>query len=125
MAHELEWEAADIDRLTVNIPARSKVDAVRALLNERGRQLSGVENGTAALEEAEAAVVEFQQRLDSMGTPVDVSKLAVIINVTREMGDVAARISTAEGEAQQAQDAVERQLISLRPQIKMKKPWLP
>jgi uncharacterized protein YhaN len=51
-----------------------------------------------------------------MGVPVDVSKLAAIINVTRVIGDIAARISSTEDEAQDAQAAVQRHLKSLKPQ---------
>jgi len=117
LAGELEWQAVDIDQLVAGIPARSKVAAVRALLNQRGSQLSAVESGTTALDEAEIRVAELKLQLDGMGAPVDVSKLTVIINVTREIGDIAARINSTEGESQDAQAAVLRHLTSLKPQI--------
>lgn len=117
LAGELEWEVGDIDQLVARIPPRSKMAAVRALLNRRGGQISAVESGTAALEEAEARVSDLRQQLDGMGAPVDVSKLAAIINATREVGDIAARISGTESEVQAAQAAIQRHLRVLKPQV--------
>jgi uncharacterized protein YhaN len=117
LAGELEWEAGDIGQLVARIPPRSKVAAVRALLNRRGGQISAVESGAAALEESEARVSDLRQQLDGMGAPVDVSKLAAIIDATREVGDIASRISGAESEVQDAQAAIQRHLRLLKPQV--------
>jgi uncharacterized protein YhaN len=118
LAEELEWDAGDIDRLVAGIPARAKVAAVRALLNERGGLLSAVGSGTSALEEAEAKLGEIREGLAGMGAvPADVSTLAALVSATRSMGDIAGRISAAENDAREAQTAVERTLKSLTPPV--------
>lgn len=117
LAGELEWEAVDNDQLVARIPARSKVAAVRTLLNRRGEQLSAAENAQGALEEAKARLVEIKQQVGDMGVPVDVSTLAAVIKATRDMGDIDSRVSAAEGEAQDAQAAIERRLRLLKPAV--------
>lgn len=117
LAEELEWDASDIDRLVAAIPARAKVAAIRALLNRRSGLLSAVDSRTAALEEAETELAEIRQKLDLVGAPVDLSKLAATVSATRATGDIAARINNTEDEAKIAQAAVERSLKSLRPPI--------
>ena len=117
LASELEWEAGDIDQLVARIPARSKLAAVRTLLNRRGERVSAVESTKVALEEAEAMVAELRQQLDDMGVPVDVSMLAAVVRATREIGDIGSRVSTIEGEAQATQAAIERCLRLLKPAV--------
>ena len=117
LAGELEWEASDIDVLVDRIPARSKLATVRTLLTRRGERISAVDSTTVALDEAEALVADLRQQLDDMGVSVDVSLLAAVIKATREMGDIASRGSTMEGEAKVTQAAIERRLRLLKPVV--------
>lgn len=117
LAIELEWEAGDIGVLVARIPARSKLAAVRTLLNQRGERDSAVESAKGAAEEAEAMVAELRQQLDDMGLPVDVSMLAAVVTGTRATGDIGSRAGTIEGEAQDTQAAIERHLRLLKPVV--------
>ena len=60
--------------------------------------MSGVTNATAAIDEVAGQIADVQQELDGMGALVDVSKLAAVVKATRESGDIASRIKTAETE---------------------------
>jgi len=117
LAEELEWKAAAVETLVKQIPPRTKVTVLRTLLSSRGERASGVTNAKAAVDELAGQIADMQQELDGMGAPVDVSKLAAVIKVTRESGDVAARIKTAETESREAKAAIERRLKSLKPLI--------
>lgn len=117
LAGELEWETANIDQLVARIPARSKVAGVRTLLNRRGELLSGEETARAALEETEARLGEITEQIAEMGAPVDGSMLAAVIRAARESGDISSQIKGAEGEAQEAQAAIQRHLRSLKPEV--------
>lgn len=117
LAAELEWEAEDLDRLLARLPARSKVTTVRTLLSRRGALFSTTQSAQQALEEAERRSGEAAQQLAAMGSPVDVSKLAALLEATRESGGLAARIKVAESEIREAQAAIQRQLRLLRPEV--------
>ena len=117
LAEELEWKADAIETLVKQIPPRTKVTVLRTLLSSRGERASGVTNAKAAVDELAGQIADVQQELDGMGAPVDVSKLAAVVKATRESGDIASRIKTAETESREAKAAIERRLKSLKPLI--------
>jgi uncharacterized protein YhaN len=117
LAEELEWNADEVETMVKRIPPRAKVTVLRTLLSTRGERASGVTNAKTAVDELEGQITDVQQELDGTGAPVDVSKLAAVVKATRESGDIAARIQTAETETQEAKAAIERRLKSLKPLI--------
>ena len=117
LAEELEWKADEVETLVKRIPPRTKVAVLRTLLSSRGERASGVTNAKAAVDELAGQIADVQQELDGMGAPVDVSKLAAVVKATRESGDIASRIKTAETESREAKAAIERRLKSLKPLI--------
>ena len=117
LARELEWEAVDIETLVKRIPPRAKVTVLRTLLSSRGERASSLTNAKAAVDELAGQIFDGQQEIDSMGAPVDVSKLAVIVKATREGGDIASRIKVAETEIREAKLAIQRHLKSLKPPV--------
>lgn len=117
LASELEWDAGHVERLIGRIPARAKVSTVRTLLNRRGESFSAVENAKAAAEEAAAKAGELQQQREDHGAPTDVSKLVAITRATRDMGDLAAQISTAAAEVEEAEADLQRLIESMRPTL--------
>jgi uncharacterized protein YhaN len=117
LAEELEWNADDIGTLVKRIPPRAKVTVLRTLLSSRGERASGTSNAKVAVDELEDQIADVQQELDGMGAPVDVSTLAAVVKATRESGDIASRIKTAETETREAKAAIERRLKSLKPLI--------
>lgn len=117
LAEELEWNADDIEPMVKRIPPRAKVTVLRTLLSTRGERASGVTNAKAAVDELEGQIADMQQELEGMGPPVDVSKLAAVVKATRESGDIAARLNTAEIENREAKAAIDRRLKSLKPLV--------
>ena len=115
LAEELEWKADRVETLVEQIPPRTKVAALRALLSSRGERVSGVANTKGAAAELAGQIADAQQEIDGMGAPVDVSKLAAVVKATRESGDITSRIKTAETESREAKAAIQRRLKSLRP----------
>ena len=117
MPEELEWKADAVETLVKRIPPRTKVTVLRTLLSSRGERASGVTNAKSAVDELAGQIADVQQEIDGMGAPVDVSKLAAVVKATREGGDIASRIKTAETESREAKAAIERRLKSLKPLI--------
>ena len=117
LAEELGWKGDDIDTLVKRIPPRAKVNVLRALLSSRGERLSSVRNVKTATDELASQIADLQQELDGAGAAVDVSKLAAILRATRDSGDTASRIKTAELEGREAKAAIQRLLKPLRPAI--------
>jgi uncharacterized protein YhaN len=117
LAGELEWKADEVETLVERIPPRTKVTVLRTLLSSRGERASGVTNAKTAVVELAGQIADLQQEIDGMGAPVDVSKLAAVVKATREGGDIASRIKTAETESREAKAAIERRLKSLKPLI--------
>ena len=115
LAEEPEWKADEVETLVKQIPPRTKVTVLRTLLSSRGERASGVTNAKAAVDELAGQIADMQQELDGMGAPVDVSKLAAVVKATRENGDIASRIKTAETESREVKAAIERRLKSLKP----------
>jgi uncharacterized protein YhaN len=117
LAAELEWDTSDIDRLLARLPARSKVASVRMFLGRRGELLSGTENAWNAMEEAEARLGDAEQMIAEMGSLVDMSRLAAVVQAVRESGDITSRIKVGEGEIKDAEAAIHQRLKSLRPEV--------
>ena len=117
LAEELAWKAEDVETLLRRILPRTKVTILRTLLSSRGERTSGVANARAAVGELAGQIADLQQELDSMGAPVDVSKLAAVVKAARESGDIASQIRNAETESREAKAAIDRQLKSLKPRI--------
>ena len=121
LATELGWQEKEASELIAQIPARTSLGAVRALLGRRGKLTSDVENKTVTLEEAEAEQVDLQERLEAMGVTVDVSRLEAIIRTVRESGDITGRLRSAEQHVKDAQERIVRLLSSLHPGLPSEK----
>ena len=121
LATELGWQAKETGELIAQIPARTSLGVVRALLGRRGKLTSDVENKTVTLEEAAAEHAELQERLDAMGAMVDVSRLEAVIRTVRESGDVTGRLRSADQHVKDAQERVVRLLSSLHPGLPSEK----
>lgn len=117
LAAELEWEAADVDRVLSRLPTRARSAAARALISSRGGLLSGLENARKAVEEAETRLAEVVQGLAELGTPADVSRLAAAVEATRAGGDVGSRIRAVESEIRDLDAAIHRHLALLKPEV--------
>ena len=117
LAAELEWKTDDTDQLIARIPARAKVASVRTLLNRRGEQLAAVDNAKATLGEADEWFTGLAAQIEKLGAPIDISKLAAVIQATRDMGDFEARVATADRDVQDAKAASQRRLKSLNPKV--------
>jgi len=117
LATELEWDADDVDQLIGRIPARAKVSTVRTLLNRRGERLSAVESAETASEEAAGKASDLQRQLEAQDAPADVSTLTAVTKATRDIGDLAARISTGEADIEHAQADFDRLFASLKPAL--------
>ena len=121
LATELGWQEKEASELIAQIPARTSLGAVRALLGRRGKLTSDVENKTVTLEEADAEQVDLQERLEAMGVTVDVSRLEAIIRTVRESGDITGRLRSADQHVKDAQERVVRLLSSLHPSLPSEK----
>jgi uncharacterized protein YhaN len=116
LAGELEW-SGDIDQSIARIPAKAKVAVLRGLLNRRGAQSGAVENAKGAVAEAEEKFGEIAADLEALGALTDVSKLALVIKATRELGDFAGQIANSKREEQEARTAIGRAQKTLRPAV--------
>ena len=121
LATELGWQAKEAGELIAQIPARTSLGVVRALLGRRGKLTSDVENKTVTLEEAAAEHAELQERLDAMEEMVDVSRLEAVIRAVRESGDVTGRLRIADQNVKDAQERVDQLLSSLHPGLPSEK----
>ena len=121
LASELGWQAKEAGELIAQIPARTSLGVVRALLGRRGKLTSDVENKTETLEEAAAEQAELQRRFDAMGEMVDVSRLEAVIRAVRESGDVTGRLRIADQNVKDAQERVGQLLSSLHPGLPSEK----
>ena len=121
LATELGWQEKEAGELIGQIPARTSLGVVRALLGRRGKLTSDVENKTVTLEEAAAEHAKLQNRLDAMGETVDVSRLEALIRTVRESGDVTGRLRIADQNVKDAQERVDQLLSSLHPSLPSEK----
>jgi uncharacterized protein YhaN len=116
LAAELEW-TGDLDQLIATLPPRTKVAILRTLLNRRGEQIAAVENAKAAVSESDDKLAELAAKIEALGKPIDVSKLAAVLKASREIGDIAGRIASSRSDARTASAAIERGLRSLQPAV--------
>ncbi len=114
-ASELEWKETDSAALIERIPPQTKVRVVSSLLNQRGKLEADVTNYTRVLQESQETLGGLKERLDEMGEPADVSRLAIVIRTLREQGDLAGRVRTAKQTLKDTQALVGRRLKALNP----------
>ena len=114
-ASELEWTETDSAALIERIPPQTKVRVVSSLLNQRGKLEADVTNYTRVLQESQETLGGLKERLDEMGEPADVSRLAIVIRTLREQGDLAGRVRTAKQTLKDTQALVGRRLKALNP----------
>ena len=114
-ASELEWEETHSAALIERIPPRTKVRVVRSLLNRRAELEADVTSHTRVLQESQETHSGLRERLDEIGEPADVSRLAIVIRTLREHGDLTGRVRTAEKAVNNTQGLVRRRLKALNP----------
>ncbi len=117
LASELDWDATGIDALIERIPARTRLSVLRSLLNIRGELASNRSNKTQALEDADSAHTEIQERLSGTVDVIDVSPLAMAVKTVREKGDISGRARSAVKNVTNAQGRIDRVLASLHPRV--------
>jgi hypothetical protein len=74
-------------------------------------------NAKVAVAEAEEKLAEIAAQIEALGPVTDVSRLAMVIKATREIGDISGQIATSGREEQDARAAISRGLKSLRPAV--------
>lgn len=116
LAEDLGWGTDSSAAISVRIPQRAKVTAVRTLLTRRGELNEATKNAQTALEDAKDSVGELRDELNQAETPLDISTLAAAISAARSAADIATRIKAAEKEVADAGAAISQQLKPLRPQ---------
>jgi uncharacterized protein YhaN len=116
LAGELEW-GGTIEQLIARIPAKGKVAVLRGLLNRLGAQSGAVENAKGALAEVEEKLAEISEERQALGPVTDVSELAMVIKATRELGDVVGQLASSKREQEEARNAIEHALKTLRPAV--------
>lgn len=116
LAAELEWNG-DINQLIARIPPRAKIGTLRALLNRHGEQVAAVENAKAAVAEVDDRLAELAAQIETLGPVTDVSRLAMVIKATREIGDIGGQIANFRHAEREAHAAISRCLKSLRPAV--------
>ena len=115
LASEIGWEFGEPSELIERIPPRSRVEAVRRLLARHGELAVELRSARKALEVSQAALQDKTERLDEIGVAADISGLAAVLNAVREIGDVAGRIRTAEGQVDEIAGCIEKKLRSMKP----------
>ena len=117
LAAEIGWDFEEPSELIERIPSRSKVEAVRELLARLGKLVIELRNTRKALEEGQVALQDKTERLEEIGEATDVSGLAAVLNAVRDVGDVAGRIHTAQGQAAEFSERIEKKLRSMKPAL--------
>ena len=97
LATEIGWGFEEPSELIERIPSRSNVESVRRVLARHGELAVELRSVRKALEESQAALQDKTERLEDIGEATDVSGLAAVLSVVRDIGDVAGRIRTAQG----------------------------
>ena len=115
LAAEIGWEFGEPSELIERIPPKSRVEAVRRLLARHGKLAVEFRSARKALEVSQAALQDKTERLDEIGVATDISGLAAVLNAVREIGDVAGRIRTAEGQVAEIAGGIEKKLRSMKP----------
>ena len=117
LAAEIGWEFEDPSELVELIPSRSNVEPVRKLLARHGELAAELRSARKVLEEAQAGLQEKTERLEEIGEATDVSGLAAVLNAVRDIGDVAGRIRTAQGQVAEVSGGIEKKVRSLKPAL--------
>lgn len=117
LAAEIGWQFKDPSELIERIPSRSNVEPVRKLLARHGELAAELRSARKALEEAQAGLEEKTERLEEIGEATDVSGLAAVLNAVRDIGDVAGRIRTAQGQVAEISGGIEKKVRSLKPAL--------
>ena len=112
---EIGWEFGEPSELIERIPPRSRVEAVRRLLARHGELAVELRSARKALDVSQAALQNKTERLDEIGEATDISGLAAVLNAVREIGDMAGRIRTAEGQVAEIAGGIEKKLRSMKP----------
>ena len=115
LAAEIGWDFEEPSELIERIPPRSNVEPVRRLLARHGELAVELRGVRKALEESQAALQDKTERLEEIGEATDVSGLAAVLNVVRDIGDVAGRIRTAQGQVAEISGGIEKKLRSMKP----------
>ena len=117
LAAEIGWECEEPSELIERIPSRSDVEPARRLLARQGELAAELRSVRKALEEAQAALHDKTERLEEIGKATDVSGLAATLNAIRDIGDVAGRIRTAQGQVAEISGGIEKKVRSLKPAL--------
>jgi uncharacterized protein YhaN len=117
LAVEIGWEFEDPSELIERIPPRSDVEPVRGLLAQHGELAAQLRGARKALEESQAGLQDKTERLEEIGEATDVSGLAALLNAVRDIGDVAGRIRTAQGQVAGISGEIEKKMRSLKPAL--------
>ena len=116
LAAEIGWDFEDSSELIERIPSRSRVEAVRELLTRHGELVVELRNTRKALEEAQVALQDQTEHLEEIGRD-GCPGLAAVLNAVRDIGDVAGRIQTAQGQATEFFERIEKKLRSMKPAL--------
>ena len=114
---EIGWDFEEASELIERIPPRSSVEPVRRLVARHRGLTVELSIARRALEESQSALQVKKERLDEIGEATDVSELAAVLNVVRDVGDVASRIRTAQGQVAEITEGIERKLRSMKPVV--------
>lgn len=117
LAAEIGWDFEEPSELIERIPSRSNVEPVRRLLERHGELAAELRSARTALEESQAALQDKTERLEEIGEATDVSGLAAVLNTVRDIGDVAGRIRTAQGQVAEISGGIEKKLRSMKPAL--------
>ncbi len=117
LAAEIGWNFEEADELIGRIPSRSSVDSVRSLVARHGELKVKLSGAQGALEESQSTLQDKKERLEEIGEAKDVSELAAVLKVVRDVGDVTGRIRIAEGQLVEISQGIERKLRSMKPKL--------
>ena len=117
LAAEIGWGFEEASELIERIPSRSAVERVRSLLVRHGELAVELRSARKALEESQVALQGKIERLEEIGEATDVSGLAAVLRAVRDTGDVAGRIRTAQGQAADVSEEIEKRLRSMEPAL--------
>ena len=115
LAAEIGWNVENPSELIERIPSRSNVEPVRRLLARDGELAVEQRSVRMTLVESQASLQDKTERLEELGEPTDVSALVAVLNSVRDIGDVAGRIRTAQGQVAEISEGLEKRLRSMKP----------
>lgn len=115
-ATELDW-TGETAELVDKIPPRAKVSVLGGLLTSRGGCFGAVENAQKAFDDAGEKMADLRVRVESIGAPQDLSGLAGVVKSIRALGDLDARLLTAQNEQRYIQELCRRQMAAMSPGV--------